>query len=187
MPSWPLDAPAAPATILAVASDPGGARAILPVLHTLAQAGWRVVVAESPTLGSEAPPDWPRLAPEWLTTPGRFAPWVQENRVKGVLLGTGLQDPTPLLALQQANTLGLPSLMILDNWTGYRSRMQLDGEAVWPRIYGVMDELAQQEAIHAGVPATIIRVLGHPGLAPLAAEADRWRAEDRQALRRQVG
>ncbi|MBF0611773.1 MAG: hypothetical protein G8345_13470 [Magnetococcales bacterium] len=174
-------------TILAVASDPGGARAVLPVLEELAGRHFTIVLSESATLGREAPSHWPRLPPEWVVDEQRLGELKQKMDIKGLVLGTGLQDPTPLLALGHARTLGIPSLMMLDNWTSYRSRMELNGTAIWPDLYGVMDQLAFNEAIREGVPPELLRITGHPGLASLTRQAMAHNALEQQTLKMQLG
>jgi hypothetical protein len=172
--------------VLAVASDPGGARVVLPVLQACAARGRTILVVESPTLHAEAPPHWQRLPAAQVVGRQPLAALMAEHRLEGMVVGTGLQDPTPLLAMQQAQSLALPSLMMLDNWTSYLSRLRLQGQAVWPTYYGVMDALAYQEAHQEGVPKEILRIIGHPGLASLAAQAERFSAQERQSVRDKI-
>lgn len=78
--------------------------------------------------------------------------------------GTGFQTETELLMMEECKHYGICTVAILDYWSNYKSRFAFQDAFMWPDIYIVMDNIAEQEAVADGVPKSIIKVLGHPGL-----------------------
>lgn len=176
---------ASPSLVLFAAADPGGANAILPVAVNLAAGGGEVAILDHGFLGRNAPAGLRRLAPPSTADP---ADWLRETGAGGLCFGTSLADPLPLALARAARRQGLPVLCVLDNWMNYRARLGIDGGAILvPDVYAVMDDKARDEALADGVPASCLRVAGHPGLAGLAAQADAAGPEWRRALRSRLG
>lgn len=150
------------------ASDPGGARAVLPVLRCLQERGRPVVAVDHRFLGESVPDTTVRISADALTGAQGFAQVVRDHDISAVCVGSSLSDPIPLQVMSQAKRAGLRTVMVLDNWMRYRQRMVLDGELICPDVYAVMDDLARQEAVQDGIPQDCIQVTGHPDLAALA-------------------
>jgi hypothetical protein len=179
--------PAIRSAVLFAAGDPGGANAVLPVALRLAAEG-RVAAAvlDHGHLGRAAPPGLDRVAPP--DDGEDLSGWLSRGGFSAVCFGTSLTDRLPLELARAARRAGLPVMCVLDNWMNYRIRLGMDGAAdLVPDLYAVMDEAAEREALAEGVPASCLRVSGHPGLAALAGEvaaaaADGWRQEVRRRL-----
>jgi hypothetical protein len=85
-----------------------------------------------------------------------------------LVTGTSWGSYAELDAISLCKQAGIVTVSILDFWSNYLSRFRNRADDLTlPDYYIVMDELACREAIEAGVPNNIIRVLGHPGL-------DKW-------------
>ncbi len=83
----------------------------------------------------------------------------------GVLVcGTGFHTETELFLMARCKQYGVCTVAILDYWSNYKSRFAFHDAFIWPDYYIVMDSLAEKEAIAEGVPNSIIKILGHPGL-----------------------
>ena len=154
-----------PLKILFVASDPGGARAILPVFDTLYENNIQFMVVENGYLHSEASNKVLRVSKNAVCTYGNFSETVNNESINLVCFGTGVHDEFPLEVAHHAKLLGIPTISILDNWMNYRQRLICDRYGlVLPTIYVVMDEYARSSAIKDDIPESVIRVTGHPGL-----------------------
>ena len=160
--------------VLFAAGDPGGANAVRPVALELAARGHSVSVLDHGTL--------PLILPSCITVHPRSEDWGGS-----VCIGTSLSDTVPLgLARRVANSGGLV-VAVLDNWMNYRTRLTMDGGPLLvPSHYAVMDERARDEAIADGVPATCLRITGHPNLASLA-EALKSTSPMRERVRQATG
>ena len=92
--------------------------------------------------------------------------WLRENiqSIDALICGTGFNIEWELSMMEKCKKYGILTVAVLDYWNNYKKRFFYDGRVVWPDIYIVMDSIAKREAIEEGVPAHIIRVLGHPGI-----------------------
>ncbi|MDR1611672.1 MAG: hypothetical protein LBT97_02685 [Planctomycetota bacterium] len=148
--------------ILCAAGDPGGSRVVLPVMLELERRGLPCRILDHGYLGRELPA---RLRP--LLIPDGDAGAVLEEAACYVF-GSSASDARPLGLARAARASGLPVAHILDNWSGYASRLEHDGLGrLTPDIYAVMDEEAKLGAIADGVPEECLRITGHPGLGEL--------------------
>ena len=153
----------------------GGARALMPVLAAATAGGVPFSVVPFGVLGEEGERrGWPleRSHREPLRVWG-------DDGVAGLVFSTpSREDPVPLRWARSARRVGLPVVFLLDNWMNYRRRLEMDGlPALIPDRYAVMDALAREEAVVDGIPPEVIRVTGHPALAPLARERARGGGE----------
>lgn len=144
--------------LLFAAGDVGGARALLPVARLAAAQGAAVVALAHGVFRTEGAPDW-----HWLE-PAEAAAQAQTADV--VLYATSVADPRAVEIAARARAAGRPVLHLLDNWSSYATRIA----TLVPDAYAVMDYLAVEEAVAAGVPRDILVVTGHPDLAKIARE-----------------
>lgn len=56
----------------------------------------------------------------------------------------------------------IPAVAFIDHWTNYLERFQFDGELSLPNQIWVINQVAKQEAVAAGIPEEIIVVKGNP-------------------------
>jgi hypothetical protein len=141
--------------ILAAAGDVGGLRALVPALERLSADGGKVYVWDHRDLPAALPalPKVRKIPPDARCT----------------VFSTSVTDTVPLELARRSRAAGLRVECVLDNWMNYRRRLEMDGgELLVPDAYHVMDALARQRAIDEGLPAEVVSVSGHPGLAELA-------------------
>ncbi len=173
-------------TILCIASDIGGARAIAPVIPRIADLGMQPVVAVHGPLADEADTTAKRLVIDALSDKAAWTNFLQSRRVDMVLFGSGVADRLPVQVAKWAQETGIPTLFLLDNWMNYRRRMQLpDGTEHIPDIYAVMDQLAYDEAKADGIRAASLQITGQPALASLQEVFDHCQPLKRRGLERQ--
>jgi hypothetical protein len=151
--------------ILIGAGEIGGARAISPALGYFQKWGCPFAVIDHGVIGLELPASYNR------TVLPDSDPEIRKSLMGGVrayMFGTSLHDPYPLRVARRARECNIPVICVLDNWMNYRWRLEMDGKPFFiPDIYAVMDQLAEKEALQEGIPQSIIRVIGHPGLSDL--------------------
>jgi hypothetical protein len=149
--------------IFCAAGDPGGSRALMPVIDELERRGRRCLVLDHGFLGRELRAGLrDRLIPDERAEKALAS-------ARAFLFGSSATDGRPLALARKAALLGRPTIHVLDNWSSYRRRLTTDGaEAFIPDLYMVMDEEAHQGAAAEGVPEDRLRITGHPGLNALA-------------------
>lgn len=145
--------------ILFAAGDVGGARSILPVARLASARGHHVSALQLGVFAIEGDPAW--------TWHGFDRVLDAIASIDMLIYATSVSDPKAVQIAASARHAGVPCLHVLDNWSSYAERIS----KIVPDAYAVMDELAQGEAIAAGVPEHIIHITGHPNLGTLADEA----------------
>jgi hypothetical protein len=174
--------------ILAMADDPGGARAILPVLEALRDLGYRIWIVASGTLDREADGKFERIDADEIHGQADSGPLLLARGIGALCLGTSAKARGYLALAGIAREMGIPVVVVLDNWMNYRSRLVDErGNFVRPDVYAVMDRVAYQEAVEDGVPPEILRVTGHPGLGHLQEDIARWDGAAAKVFARQPG
>lgn len=167
--------------ILFAAGDPGGSRALLPVIFELERRGRACGVMDHGFLGRELPE---------AHSPCRIPDDAAETALKLAscyVFGSSAADVRPLALARKAKSLGIPVVHVLDNWSGYAHRLRNDGlPPLEPDAYAVMDEAAKAGALADGIDETRLRVTGHPGLAELGKILETRRAASPDALRREL-
>lgn len=151
--------------IICASGDPGGARAIAPVATLAAMQGHNVYVISYGTvasdyLGQTVPWNWlDPASPEAL---------LNQCNPHVLLFATSVKDMMALELAFYAQSQGVQTTHILDNWTNYSSRMLAsDGRKLSPDLYLVMDDMAKKMAIQEGISPLSLRVTGTPALAQL--------------------
>ncbi len=152
-------------SMIFAAGDPGGSRVLLPILRDLEERGQQCVVLDHGFLARELPASSKAV----LCAQEDIAKHLSGNCV--YLFGSSTTDPVPLSFARLAQERHIPTVHVLDNWGGYRSRLCTDGQKMHvPDIYTALDEPSRQEAIAEGVPESCLMITGHPGLADAAQE-----------------
>lgn len=153
--------------ILAVAGDPGGAAALLPVLQQLKAQGVQIIAQAY----RQALPAWQAGGIATQTLPesaeGDF-PWPDEARFLLTATSVNGIDWEPR-SWQAAHERGIPSLAVLDYWSNLRSRFLIRQQSVLPDCIALMDETAQRAMIAAGIPAENLAITGQPAFDELGA------------------
>ena len=72
-----------------------------------------------------------------------------------------------------ANQLGLPSISIIDHWSWYRKRFELNNQLVLPDFIFVNDDIAYDDALSEGLPSEKIVIAGNPVLESLYLNVNR--------------
>ena len=84
-----------------------------------------------------------------------------------VITGTSLGDSLDKKMIQWANQLGFPSFSLIDHWSWYRKRFELNGELILPDFIFVNDDIAYEDAVNEGLPSEKIIIAGNPVLESL--------------------
>jgi len=78
--------------------------------------------------------------------------------ITGTCLDNGLDKE--LLKIGKQNN--IKTISIIEHWSLYKKRFELNGQYKFPDIIFVNDEIAQQEAINDGIDKSILKVVGNP-------------------------
>lgn len=149
--------------ILAGGGDVGGARALMPVLAELEKQQCRFAVLDHGYITEHAPTHWVRVPDGDVTGASNQD---LDSKVGAYIFTTSVADVYPLQVARRMQECGVPVICLLDNWMNYRMRLEADGRtALMPDVYAVMDDLARDEAIADGIPASVLQVTGQPALA----------------------
>lgn len=173
-------------TILVVTGDPGGARVLIPGILALRRRhprwDFRVCAgSNSLALWKAAgfrPRPWPAA---WLDRAACRKILGRENPDL-LVTGTSFENPTESHFRAVARGLGLASFSVLDHWCNYRHRYELGGRLVLPNRIGVMDALAREKMVRAGIPGKYLTIVGHPVLEPFLSGVKRAKFSGRRIL-----
>ena len=174
--------------VLAVAGDPGGARAVAPVLERLRQEGH---VRVQSLAYRQAFPLWTQrgIACEPLAetlTAADIGALLRQARPALLLTATSANKvDLEKLFIEQARGQGVPSLTVKDFWSNYALRFSApDGRLCYvPDRIAVMDELARTEMIAAGFAPECLVVTGQPAFDDLSACRASFGPEQRRQIR----
>jgi hypothetical protein len=158
-------------TVLFAAGDVGGARALLPIMQVCEDRGLPFVLLAHGHLVQEAPESWERVYFCCDNDDGAMQDFLQGHDIDRLVFASSVHDALPLRIAHCAKDLGIRVIHVLDNWTGYRRRLEMNAfPALVPDVYTVMDECALQAAVQDGVEASVLEVTGQPALASLGDE-----------------
>ena len=175
-------------TILFAAGDIGGARALLPVMQACTDKRLAFLLLAHGHLPQEAPEVWPRVPASCTKTHATMRDFFKAHDIDWLVFASSVHDSLPLKIARAAKTFGLQVMHVLDNWSGYRRRLEMDGySALMPDVYTVMDTYAWQAASQDGVAPSILALTGQPALATLADQVRTWTTDTLEKKRRQLG
>lgn len=152
--------------IFVVASDPGSANAIMPVIATCYKQGHLingVVSGSATTLLSK----WPEIEEiDDATTIEKILNIWADNRPQILLAGAGAYNLLEHTVRRAASDAGIPCIAVLDYWANYHQRFRrLDGEQ-WtyslPDRICVLDEIVRNEMLTEGFASEKIVMTGQP-------------------------
>lgn len=174
--------------VLFASGDVGGARALLPVIALCEKESLPFVMLEHGHIVSEAPGRWKKVPlgdqPDATAVESAF----KRNDIGVLVFTSSVKDILPLSLARRARELDIPVVHVLDNWTGYRRRMEKDGLAAFmPDVYTVPDNRAFEEAVMDGIDRSTVRITGQPALASLCAEYRSREGRDGGTVRRRLG
>jgi len=171
-----------------IAGDVGGARAIIPALERLAKSSTQFSIADHGFLSKEAPVNWPRIPAPFFESSESLEKSLKQDEVGVLVFGTSVEDTIPLSVARLSKSAGIPVICVLDNWMGYRRRLEMDGlPMLLPDNYAVMDDLAFKEALADGIPSDILIITGQPALSSLAEDYEDWQRQDHSELLSTLG
>lgn len=152
-----------------LAGDPGGAKALLPLVARFHAEKVKISVAGY----FQAVSIWGNENIPYchLSDKSELYAWLNNlSGVKLLLLGTSVNE----LSLEREATQwsinnSVPSIAVLDFWSNYRARFLSEtGQLVLPSLIAVMDEDAKRSMEMEGFPSEIVKVAGQPALERLA-------------------
>lgn len=158
-------------TVVGVAHDAGGARAIIPVLEELVRRG----VSTEALVAGPAATLWPaecagvqfHSVPDGLSLDAAMG-LLDRARTGAVLSACGLYNRLEHTVRCAARASGVPCVGVLDSWLNYAERFRRTehGRHVpsVPNIVCVMDELSRRGAVEAGLDPAQVVIAGAPNL-----------------------
>ena len=160
--------------VLAVASEAGSAKAVVPVLACLSGRGADLHALLPTEVLALANAVWPEV--EW----GKLAAALHDQTVEEavasrpdvILVGTTARVSLERKLVVHGRKHGIPTLSVVDERYGYRRRFEDEGGGLryLPDLVVVMDDGCAEAAIVEGIPADRLRVTGSPTLSFLAYE-----------------
>jgi hypothetical protein len=157
-----------PGTIAGLAHDPGGARAILPVIELLRERDVPVVAIVSGPAVEIAEREFPGIRLEKMeddATGVECAEVLARNHCGALVSAAGFYNLIEHQVRVAARSIGIPIVAVLDWWGMYRDRFQraLPGgqlETSLPDQICALDEISRDGLIGDGFPASQIVVTG---------------------------
>jgi hypothetical protein len=180
--------------IIGVAHDPGGARAIFPVLELLGARGFQVFAVVSGPATAIIDAEYASLGRLHMEDSSAVASCVRLLKQKQcaiLLSAAGLYNRIEHTMRRAARQLGIPVVAVLDWWSAYRERferMNPDGstERSWPDQFCAIDSVSRDGLIEAGFPPEKITITGSVSLESSAQRLEQYTGE-RQQIRSELG
>ena len=91
----------------------------------------------------------------------------KESSPKLIVSGTSLGDSLDKKLIIWAKKNNIPSISLIEHWSWYRKRFELNGELILPDYIFVNDQIACDDAITDGLPAEKLVIAGNPVLEEL--------------------
>lgn len=174
--------------VMFASGDIGGARALLPVMELCERKSLHFLMFEHGYIVSEAPKRWGKVFLGDGMDRAAAESLFKRNKIGVIVFASSVKDAIPLTLARWARELNIPVIHVLDNWTGYRRRMEKDGlPAFMPDVYTAIDDLAFEEAIKDGIDKSILKITGQPALASLFREYRSRGGIDMGTERKRVG
>lgn len=173
-------------SIVALAGDPGGGAALLPVLEALLAEGAELsILAYGETLANWSARSLPCTALASCEA-AEADHWLAGAAL--LLTATSCNAWNAERTFwQSAHRQDIPSLAVLDFWSNYRERFLVGGEPLWPNRVAVMDDIAARGMAAAGCPRERIAITGHPGFDTFAGTAAKLGPQELSTLRQHLG
>jgi hypothetical protein len=147
--------------IVFLAHDPGGYDVVFPIVQRLQHED---ILLEFYCVGPAAALNTYYAVSEEMAL-SNIKSMILKKEIAGLVTGTSWGSKVEVSVIGVCKRVQVPTFSILDYWSNYQNRFRDDSDhCIYPDYFIVMDELAKQEAVQDGVPAHILRALGHPGL-----------------------
>ncbi len=177
-----------------VANDPGGARAILPVLDWLQSQGHPVAVLTSGPATKIARHEFaslPLIALRDSASRKACTGLLKSWGVEVLLSASGAYNRIEHTARRAAKNKGIPVVALLDTWWFYRKRFERtfgrgEPESSWPDHICAIDEKTKSDLQQLGYPPEAITVTGAPNLEKTL-QLTRGASRRGKSLRRRLG
>lgn len=158
--------------ILFCATEAGSARNLAPVAALAAEQSQRVAVLTSAGCAHL----WPKALPDVLVdVPDEQVPDILAAIAPVVIAsGTTSRPATEQIVMAAAVARKIPTVAVVDERYGYRSRFSVTGTPLFPTAIALMDDGSLREAVAEGLPRARCHVTGSPSLANLLACARRY-------------
>ena len=92
---------------------------------------------------------------------------IKDVEAKCFITGAALGDTIDKEVINYSKTQMKPCISVVEHWSWYRKRFELNGELILPDFIFVNDEIAYADAVHEGLPSEIIFIAGNPVLESL--------------------
>lgn len=178
--------------VVTICGDPGGGNAVAPVIERLRAEGKVSVTAfaylQAATLWSEQGIQFDAINGD--VGDGDIIKLLTEPKASLLLTGTSINTfELEKRFIDIARQLGIASISVLDFWSNYASRFSDDAGSLryLPDQIAVMDSLARDEMIVAGIDSSHITITGHPALDGLEEYRYGFTHEQRAAVRKNFG
>jgi hypothetical protein len=102
-----------------------------------------------------------------------------------ILTGTSLGATFEKEMIEFGKERNVTTVSIIDHWSWFHKRFEIDGNVIWPDHIVVNDQYARAEAIHEGIPEVKLFIGGNPLLEKLAQA--KLNPVDQQLWRRDQG
>jgi hypothetical protein len=153
--------------ILVIAGDPGGARALIPVIPRIKSPIKLYAYNQAKEIFASEVPDLPCLALPLDASDQQAYDIIKKEEAQFLLAGSSVNTLNWEKHFFRASKKhGLCSLAVLDFWTHYRERFEINPGQLdaCPNHIAVMDEKARNDMLSANFDPNIIQITGQPAL-----------------------
>ena len=142
--------------VLAVFSDPAGAKSVLAFLNI-----YGIYANKVTTISDRIYDFYKCFGYEVCSAEERSASeWIADAEV--LIAGTSFPADLEFRLVHAAKEARIPSISLLDHWINMRVRYERNGLRVFPDLIGLVNEQAREQAEGEGLPSEKLEVVGNP-------------------------
>lgn len=109
---------------------------------------------------------------------------VKGININGIITGGSLGHSIDKDLISYSKNINKPCISVIEHWSWYRKRFELNGELILPDFIFVNDEIAYADAVDEGLPSEKIIIAGNPVLESICISSKK-KLIDREKLQNQ--
>ena len=163
--------------VLVCATEAGGVRNVTPVIQQYSSLSEFIVVSKDGGLLVFKELGVPVRQNTRISSGSEATTYLRDLSPDVILCGRAInQNSMERLLNSSAQSLGIPTVTIIDEWYDYRANFSDElGVTTWPDVVCCPDSQAKYEAVIEGLPRNILKITGSPALSSLFDQREKYK------------
>ena len=166
------------------ATEAGGVRNVTPVIQQYSSLSEFIVVSKDGGLLVFKELGVPVRQDTRISSGSEATTYLRDLSPDVILCGRAInQNSMERLLNSSAQSLGIPTVTIIDEWYDYRANFADElGVTTWPDVVCCPDDQAKYEAVIEGLPRNILKITGSPALSSLFDQREKYKGSPPENL-----